>query len=562
MSSARKLACGGLALVICTSSVGCAGSRLRNLVAWSPTSDYKTLEEIQAADQEPHDAEPALEKSPLSTRLAALSPFSSAKENDKDRDNEKDKESDSAEKSLAANAPGQEGGGRLDRFLALATGRKSIQADPFLELDKATDPDSTSPSKVAQSDPQTEPNPEQGKPLAARMVSQTTRDASDGATASSETDRFFAELTGEPAARDTQAASAAGPGQVSRNSRKTVAVPVKQTAGLGETADSDAAVDDLESLLAESSSRADKEFEAIYREMRTRASEAGAIRSAEAAAGAAAGEVEDWSQEEQVVSEKLLARGTTDEVSTEFDRILARTSARTEKPKDQFEETFGAMLPTEPSSHSVAETSVEPEDVFGAVPPGKATPLVDDSAFEWKQSDRTQPKLPRISAAPKHSLIEPADEQRADRAGRTASPAGQASRTSAGTAQRAVALNDAETAFTSGFDGFETLSGAVHGDADPVDNSIEASAGTTQLVSHSVVRTEGLSADPFDSSSGVGEMAGGVSRTTTAAVATVASGRQGFKGLFTLRTLGLLLGGIIVAALLLVPKRSKSVQAE
>lgn len=146
MTSPRKIVVGGLVLALCGSSLGCAGSPLRNMLSWNPTRDYKSLDELDAEKGEADAAESRVaqtadEKPTFGQRFASWTSFGkdapagaeteSASEVADARDTDRSKVAGTSVADANVESPESK-----DRPFPFSGRSRKVTSDPFLTADE------------------------------------------------------------------------------------------------------------------------------------------------------------------------------------------------------------------------------------------------------------------------------------------------------------------------------------------------------------------------------------------------------------------------------------------
>lgn len=229
----------GVALLLCSSFVGCAGGRLRDMFSVSPTADYKTLQELAeeerqatpgaaAAAAQLADAGPAADTADqptLGERLKSSLPLRRGQQVPAETASLTTTVDDQAAASAAtaAASPAEtpaRSGGPLNRLLSLTGRSRQVDADPFLDSQAAesTAAVQTEAERLAELDQAARSAPaaaaaKQGTPvkdsLTAAVGDSSTTLTRTVSSSSSEAEQMFASLSGAGGAEADVAADTA-----------------------------------------------------------------------------------------------------------------------------------------------------------------------------------------------------------------------------------------------------------------------------------------------------------------------------------------------------------------
>ena len=553
-------------MLLCATSVGCAGSRLSNLFSLNSTSDYKSIEELEAEAEK----EAVLRERALAARV----------ETDQEAENE------ASQTAMS---------GLLSRVL----GRNKPQADPFLEMEMDKNAGSSTAEethlaaierrlaeeKRALEDLKKQQLAQAAKPSAkpspnsedlADFASVTDRFNTVSKTASQSTEDMFAELTKADSDADNawEQQTKIKATSLTDKSNEAVFAALSEKAKLDKAssaADSDPVMqnpaDALEALLAKSGHGVDQ-AERKARSMATDTLSRDAVSELDAfavrelgldvesnheAAPLRAGRQTFGSSEnafDSLLAAAAPGASSTDNAPyTQSDQQL-RKPARQPISGGQFQDLLADGGLQAPSMTGAGKN--EAEDLFAGMSARQGAPLTDASGFNWKN----------VTKSP---------EPRSAHSWWNAASAEPAHNNSFGDAEDARHIPNR----TSPFEEFENKTFAMPADnfSPPALSGLKPASDAGQLLQTPAIQTASLTRSSASSLSGAGFEADPL-LATAASFASPADLEEAPQppqavndtpvikpGMMTGKTWVLLFGGLIVVFLLFTPSRNKQTQS-
>lgn len=559
MAAPRKVLVGGLALALCGSSLGCAGNPLRNMFGWSRTSDYKSLEELEAEERgESKSAALAADSSEakptFGQRMASWSPFSKADPTDVDSAIAAD---DTTAAKSAADSRSEDQVAATDETPATKSplfpfgGRnKSVEPDPFLTIEDSKSTRAMAAEKTESLVSGTDAVKKGAAAVAKnedRFASLTDReDAMDSKIrrTSAETEQLFADLAGDPKSNGTAA------GKPDESESEDVAEPlIKADSRDRRTAASQKPVDDLEALLGKENPFAAAPPKHPLSSQTAKAAAASPQSASPQSAGTKSPGT-SVSAFDRLISAAAAARPVpevqpaTTVVSAASDRAARIGQTAANASVDAFDALFStassAVAETEASVRKAAET-----DPLAAAGVAVAQSLTDDTAFAWKDS-AAKTALPEIQSSAA-GWWNATTSGAADKVARSVLPNGRAAGQMQAPLPPVLAHNDAALQGRSSADGSDTARSS-YGSTLTIPPVHTASSARIVDNASGFSQDDPFFAEELQSTSAVASL----HSTPSVSVLGKMSG-------VSLRTIGLLLGCIIVAFLLFAPNRRKSV---
>ncbi len=603
MSASRKLVYSGLAMLVCASGAGCAGSRLRDMFASGSPSDYKTLQEIAEDERRQTEGssssavagtETTADKPALGTRLSSWSPMKKNTPAAEESAGSAVADTKAAEASGDTKLPNP-----FDSLLARGNRRKELEADPFLER-----PGTETAKKSAKVQSEAERLAELDA-LAASKSEKVTQKTSTGKTTA---DKALADkpLGGKPVAdqlADTKSAekktvrnTAAAKAPVSKKAAENPFENEELLAALDPEGQADSAAEPLiqsKKKPSHSTGNPAADLEALVSRHNASRGESAGVRKASAVTVEDSVDKEDSGEDYQEMFRALQADFETSAEESSRENAVALSDKKAGRSGTQARD-FDALLSgdsqatasaarrvrkiTPVNGQVVQETSQEKSADFGktAKSAGRLSKTVLAANQLLVQADKSQTGNAELfDGKDPFAQVGLADvKAHADQEGfqwKQASDAEETLRQASLTSAEATGFAASETPEKSGSEsedswgsGFAKNSHRTVSD----DSSFAAFASSqdrsgavapTRTVSMS--RNPGFEDDPFQSASfhtGLETTPGPVAAVDGTPVVKLG----GPLTRISMRTWGLIFGGIIVAILLFAPRRNKPVHAE